>query len=134
MRHYPANSPEAAARIVALVLISDGHVCRSELALLEEMDLPGELGLRADAMPAIVQTLCEDLLTAAPHGAGLGSSVDADLLGALMRDITDLSLQRKVVQLALAAAAADAHLSDGEEAMLEAVRRHWPQAMPLAIA
>ncbi|WP_348753653.1 TerB family tellurite resistance protein [uncultured Aquincola sp.] len=134
MRHYPANSPEAAARIVALVLISDGHVCRSELALLEEKDLPGELGLPADAMPAIVQALCEDLLMAAPHGAGLAGSVDAELLGALMRDVTDLPLQRKVVQLALAAAAADAHLSDGEQTMLEAVRRHWPQAMPLAFA
>ena len=30
MRSYPRNSPEAAARIVALVLISDGHVCSSE--------------------------------------------------------------------------------------------------------
>lgn len=134
MRHYPANSPEAAARIVAMVLISDGHVCRSELAQLEEMDLPGELGLAPAAMPVIVQTLCEDLLMAAPLSGSLAGSVDADLLAALMAEITDLDLQRKVVQLALAAAAADAHLSDGEAAMLEAVRRQWPEAMPLAIA
>jgi len=30
MRTYPRNSPQAAARILALVLISDGHVSRSE--------------------------------------------------------------------------------------------------------
>ncbi len=30
LKNYPLNSPEAAGRIVALVLMSDGHVCRSE--------------------------------------------------------------------------------------------------------
>jgi hypothetical protein len=34
MRSYSRNSPEAAARIVALVLIADGHVCRSEFDVL----------------------------------------------------------------------------------------------------
>ncbi|MDH4418178.1 MAG: TerB family tellurite resistance protein, partial [Acidovorax sp.] len=34
MRSYPRNSPEAVARIIALLLISDGHVSRSELDAL----------------------------------------------------------------------------------------------------
>jgi hypothetical protein len=37
MRSYPHNSPEAAARIVALVLTSDGHVCSSEFDILEQL-------------------------------------------------------------------------------------------------
>jgi hypothetical protein len=37
MRSYPRNSPEAAARIVALVLICDGHVCRSEVETLHRL-------------------------------------------------------------------------------------------------
>lgn len=40
-----SNSPEAAARILALVMISDGHVCRSELAALQSLGLPAQLGL-----------------------------------------------------------------------------------------
>ena len=45
MRSYPRNSPEAAARIVALVLISDGHVCRSEIETLHRLQIERELGL-----------------------------------------------------------------------------------------
>ena len=62
MRTYPRNSPEAAARIVALVLISDGHVCRSEVEALNQLDGARDLGLEPDNMPGIVQTLREDLL------------------------------------------------------------------------
>ncbi len=54
MRAYPCNSPEAAARLVALVLIADGHVCRSELDALDHFEAARELGLQPDAMPAIV--------------------------------------------------------------------------------
>jgi hypothetical protein len=62
---YAPNSPEAAARIVALVLIADGHVCRSEFDVLNQLDAPRLLGLEPDQMPRVVQALCEDLLMAA---------------------------------------------------------------------
>ena len=52
MRSYPRNSPEAAARIVALVLVADGHVCRSEFDALNQLDATGQLGLDPDAFPA----------------------------------------------------------------------------------
>jgi hypothetical protein len=62
MRTYPCNSPEAAARIVALVLIADGHVCRSEFDAMNQLDAHAELGLPPDTLPRVVHTLCEDLL------------------------------------------------------------------------
>ena len=58
MRSYPRNSPEAAARIVALVLIADGHVCRSEFDVFEQLDGSRELGLAPGSLPRIVQVLC----------------------------------------------------------------------------
>jgi|SRR5882762_2694647 len=65
MRSYPRNSQEAAARIVALVLISDGHVSQSEFDTLERPDASRELGLEPGALPCILQTLCEGLLLGA---------------------------------------------------------------------
>ena len=47
MRNYPRNSPQAAARIVALLLIADGHVSRSEMDALYGRDIERELGLRS---------------------------------------------------------------------------------------
>lgn len=130
MRSYPRNSPEAAARIVALVLIADGHVCRSEFDIFDRLHGPQALGLDPAGLPRIVQTLCEDLLMGG-HGGGLMlDSVDDSALASLMGEIDDPALQRRVLGLAAAAARADRHLADGEAFVLAAARRHWKLADP----
>ena len=128
MRTYPANSPEAAARLVALVLISDGHVCRSEIDALDRLGAADELGLQPGAMPGIVQTLCEDLLLGAHASGSLLANVDDDALASLMAEVTDPALRGRVLRLAVAVANADRHLAEGEVLVLEAARRHWPDA------
>jgi hypothetical protein len=100
VRSYPRNSPEAAARIVALVLIADGHVCRSEFDVLNHLDGPRRLGLESDGLPRIVQTLCEDLLMG-DHGSGsMLGGVDDSALAALMAEVDEPAPQRKVLPLA----------------------------------
>ncbi|MFN7725841.1 MAG: TerB family tellurite resistance protein [Rubrivivax sp.] len=128
MRSYPRNSPEAAARIVALVLISDGHVCRSEFDILRQLGAEQALGLEPQLLPHIVHTLCEELLAYGYETGSLMANVDDQTLASLMAEVTDPTLQRKVLQLCLAAAAADGHLADGETVVVEAARRHWPLA------
>lgn len=125
MRSYPRNSPEAAARIVALVLIADGHVCRSEFEVFDQLDGPRALGLRPDGFARIVQTLCEDLMMGDPSGGAMLGAVDTATLAALMAEVDDPALRRKVLRLAVAAARADRHLADGETLVLAAARRHW---------
>lgn len=125
MRSYPRNSPEAAARIVALVLIADGHVCRSEFDVFEQLDGPRELGLQPDSLPRIVQTFCEDLLTGDPSSGLMLGSLDDSALASLMAEVDEPALQRKVLRLAVAAARADRYLADGEAVVLAAARRHW---------
>jgi hypothetical protein len=128
VRSYPHNSPEAAARIVALVLISDGHVCSSEFDILKQLGAEHELGLEPQLLPHIVHTLCEELMASGYASGSLIDNVDDSTLAALMAEISDPVLQRTVLRLALAAARADGHLADGETMVLDAVRRHWPLA------
>jgi hypothetical protein len=128
MRNYPRNSPEAAARIVALVLVSDGHVCSSEFDVLRRMGAEHELGLDPGALPHIVHTLCEELLMSGCVTGSLLAHVDDAILASLMAEVKDPTLQAKVVRLALAAARADGHLADGEAMVLAAARRHWQLA------
>jgi len=125
MRSYPRNSPEAAARIVALVLIADGHVCRSEFDVFEQLDGPRELGLQSDSLPRIVQTFCEDLLMGDHGRSSMLGAVDDGALASLMAEVDEPALQRKVLRLAVAAARADRHLADGEALVLAAARRFW---------
>lgn len=125
MRSYPRNSPEAAARIVALVLIADGHVCHSEFETFKRLDGPRQLGLRSDGFSDIVQTLCEDLLMGRQDGGSMLGGVDEDTLASLMAEVDEPALQRKVLGLAVAAARADQHLAEGEALVLTAARRYW---------
>lgn len=125
MRSCPRNSPEAAARIVALVLIADGHVCRSEIDALNQLDAASELGLEPDGLPRILQTLCEDLLMGDPGSCSMLGGVDDSVLASLMAEVDEPVLQRKVLRLAVAAAQGDRHLADGEALVLEAARHHW---------
>ena len=76
MRSYPRNSPEAAARIVALVLIADGHVCSSEFDILQQLGAERELGLEPQLLPHIVHTLCEELLMSGHQAGSLAGQVD----------------------------------------------------------
>ena len=125
MRSYPRNSPEAAARIVALVLVSDGHVSKAEFDILKQLRAEHELGLEPQLLPHLVHTLCEELLAGGYHTGSLISNVDDRTLAALMAEISDPALQRKVLRLSLAAARADGHLADGEAMVVQAARHHW---------
>jgi len=125
MRSYPRNSPEAAARIVALVLISDGHFCKSELDILKQLGAERELGLEPHLLPHIVYTLREELVHDGFATGSLLANVDDSTLASLMAEVSDPVLQRTVLRLSLAAARADGHLADGETVVLEAARHHW---------
>lgn len=130
MRSYPRNSPEAAARIVALVLISDGHVCSSEFEILKRLGAERALGLGPDVLPNIVRTLCEELLAGGYETGSFSGHVDDRTLASLMAEISDPALQVTILRLSLAAARADGHLADGETVVVEAARRHWKLADP----
>ena len=125
MRSYPRNSPEAAARIVALVLLSDGQACSSEFDMLRQLGAERELGLDPQMLPHIVYTLHEELLAGGDQAGSLIGNVDGSSLARLMAEISDPALQRKVLRLCLAAARADGHVADGEAWVVQAARQHW---------
>lgn len=125
MRTYPLNSPQAAARIVALILISDGHVSRSEYDALSQLTGVRELGLQPEHMPGIVQALCEDLLMDGFDGRSIHSHMGDKWVASLLAELSDSQLQSKVLSVAAFVAHTDQHLSEGEAAMLDAISRHW---------
>ncbi|MFL9896921.1 TerB family tellurite resistance protein [Paraburkholderia fungorum] len=128
MRTYPCNSPQAAARIVALALTSDGHVSSAEERALESLDIADELGLAPAQFARIVQALCEDQSIAHTPFAPPVGHLDAALLAALIDEIDDPALRRKVIRLCIAVTIADDYLADGEIALLAAVLNAWGSA------
>jgi len=125
MRSYPRNSPEAAARIVALTLLADGHLSRSELDLLERRKAAHVLGLANDGLHLVLHTLCEDLLAGADQNWADACKVDPDTLTQLLNEVDDAALQLKVMRLCVDVANADQHVAEGESVVLSAVLDHW---------
>ena len=125
MRSYPRNSPEAAARIVALTLLADGHLSRSELDVLERNKAAQSLGLAPDGLHQVLHTLCEDLLAGAHQNWADACKVDPATLSELLGEVDDPVLQLKVMRLCVDVANADQHVAEGESVVLSAVLDHW---------
>ncbi len=98
MRSYPRNSPQAAARIVALALLADGNLCKSELEALERHGAHAQLGLSPAELHTVVHDLCQDLLAASDLAWGGSSQVDPRTLAGMLAEVQDPQLQLKVLQ------------------------------------
>jgi hypothetical protein len=125
MRPYPANSPQAAARILALALLSDGHLSKIELDVLDRLEAHVQLGISQSELHQVVHGFCEDLLATSPGGWADVCRIDAATLASLMADIESPELQRMLLRLSLAIVEADQHLAEGESLMLVAAVVHW---------
>ncbi len=125
MRTYAPDSPQAAARIVALALVSDGHLSRAEWQVLERLDASTQLGLPPQEMQSVVHALCEDLLSAARLNWSDVCRIDPDQLANVLDEIRDPDLRAKVLHLSAAVVHADAHLAEGETRLLAAAGERW---------
>jgi hypothetical protein len=63
MRSYPVDSPQAAARIVALPVVADGDIGDAEIEWLDRLGIHAQLGLARQELHALPDTFCEDLLS-----------------------------------------------------------------------
>ncbi len=125
MRKYPQNSPQAAARILALTIIADGDLDKAEFALLDELAVHELLGLEYDVLHTVVDTFYADLLSSKQLAWSDVCPVDEHTLAELMGEIDDPALRRKVLGLCIKLAEADGHVAEGESIVLVAAVEHW---------
>jgi hypothetical protein len=125
MRKYPKNSPQAAARILALTIIADGDLDKTEFALLDKLVVHELLGLEYDVLHTVVDTFYADLLSSKQLAWSDVCPVDERTLAELMDEIDDPALRRKVLGLCIKLAEADGHVAEGESIVLVAAVEHW---------
>lgn len=130
MRSYPRNSPEAAARLVVLTLLADGHCSRTELNALLREELAADLGLTSLRLDDLVREVSEDLLATGFGAWSSGQALDAALVSSLLAEISDPALRRRVLAHCAALAHADGHVSDGEQALLAHASQRWALDLP----
>jgi hypothetical protein len=123
MHSYPTNSPQAAARIVALALIANSEVKTSEWAELTSMHVHENLGLTIEEWHEVVSDLYIDLLGSAT--SLLDCLGDARITRRLLGHVDDPDLQRKVMRLCTGVINADGQVDEGESAFLRTTLSQW---------
>jgi len=123
MHTYPNNSPQAAARIVALALIANGEVKASEWTELKSMRVHHQLGLTIEEWHDIVSDLYLELVGSAKSlSDGLRDTL---MMKLLLDSVDDPGLQRQVIRLCAGVINADGQVDEGESAFLLAILSEW---------
>lgn len=125
MRNYSVDSPQAAARIVALTLVADGDIGDAEIEWLDRLAVHDQLGLTRLELHAVLDAFCEDLLSSGQLKWADACPVDERTLGDLMADIEDPALRLEVLRLCVELAEVDSHVDEGESIVLVAAVEHW---------
>jgi len=125
MRRYPPNSPQAAARVVALTMVADGTVCRGELHSLVRLDVYDRLNLDAVQMQQLLDELARDLFEfGAPAWDGSGG-LHPLIMNCVLEDVTNAELRETVLEICRDIARADSHVTEGENALLALAGTEW---------
>jgi tellurite resistance protein len=130
MRTYPTNSPEAAARIVALTMLADGHMSPHELAVWQQHGQALPQPLSRERWHAVVHELCEDLLDSARLAWSDACRIEPATLARLLREVDERGLQQQVLALCVAVAAADDAVNEAETVVLLQAIEQWGLTLP----
>lgn len=131
MRTYPRNSPQAAARIVALTVLADGHLGAQEIDALRRIDVAGRLDLSQGEFMTVVQAVCDDLMASShQHWSGI-EHLPRTELKQVLDEIDDLGLRLIVLEICAALCECDQNLTDAEYEMLCTQADHWDLPLPV---
>ena len=101
MRHYPANSPEDLARVVAIAMMADGAIDSSELKSLERHDIIQRIGLDQERFDQVFYEYYADLSISAHRLPSGQFELDDLTIGLLLDEIRDPQLQKKALRAML---------------------------------
>ncbi len=129
MRQYPANSPEALARIVAIAMMADGAIDSSELKSLERHDIVKRIGLDKERFDKIFYEYYADLSISANRQPSGRFELDDSTIGLLLDEIRDPALQKRALRSMLDVVNADRCLTGNEASLIAQALKQWEIAL-----
>jgi hypothetical protein len=126
LRVYPANSPRAKARLIALALLADGRLADGELDALDRNGAFVRLGIARDLFFEVLADFCADLLRL-PEGQRKALLTPAMLAG-LFAEIDKGEDRTMLLQLIFELAHSDGTISGNEEILLQQAIENWTVA------
>jgi len=125
MRHYPADSPKSAARVIALTLLADGAIDPSEMANLSRRGMLARLAMSEAAFEEVIHELCDDLVVFASCNASGRLEIGREVLRELLAEVRHRRLRRALLGTMHDIAHADGELTDGEALLIALAAEVW---------
>jgi uncharacterized tellurite resistance protein B-like protein len=125
MRHYPIDSPQAAARILALAILADGGLDVSELRVINNYDIDDKFGLDPVLLDDVIKDFCFDLAQYSDRDFASHLELDRDTIGQLLRDIRDPKMQMDLLRMMVDIVNADGSLAGGEAVLVSEAMMVW---------
>lgn len=128
MKTYPIDSPQAVARLIAMVMITDARLDDRELDALERLDMLRMIGLSREEFSAVVKAYCEELV-AAGSPDGKVDLMDRARIDAIVDAVQDPRKRLDAASMALVVMKADGTFHDAELALLRYTLERWGMSL-----
>jgi uncharacterized tellurite resistance protein B-like protein len=124
LQNYAQNSPEAMARIVVMMMITDGDLDNREIAMLEKLDGFTRLGISRDGFKKVAALYCADLRTLMGDAPSL-SLIDVARIDRIIDCVDDPAKRLAVCRQVIGIIAADGKLLESEVSVFEHLLDRW---------
>jgi hypothetical protein len=125
MKTLPTDSPEALARVLAMVIVTDAELDPRELGMLEQLDAFDRIGLTREQFRATARQYCAEL------GARMGDDrpwlllSDVMLIDEVLRPVQGAAQRLLVARLSAAIITADGRVRDIERLVFDHMLARW---------
>ncbi len=125
MRHYQPDSPEALGRILALALLVDGGLDKSEMEKMEKDAIVEQLGLSSREFDSVLHHFCDDLLMTSLRDSSGQIGLGRETIDLLLADIRHPELQSRMLNILLDLVNADGRVTPGEAVLVSQAMTRW---------
>lgn len=124
MKTLPTDSPEAMARVLAMMIVTDTELDPRELDMLEQLDAFDRIGITRDDFRATARHYCAELGSRMGDRAWLQLS-DVVLIDEILRPVQGTAQRLLVARLSAAIITADGRVHDIERLVFDHMLARW---------
>lgn len=119
------DSPEAAARVLVLAIVSDGRLGACEVQTLDDADAYARLGLGRDRFYQVMREVCADLMDRQSATGDSMFRLDGPVAHGFIDAVRDPALRQTVLALAFEVIRSDGVLHPGESRIFWQALDRW---------
>ncbi len=124
MKQYELNSPEAVARIIVMMMVTDGDVSPRELEMIDSLKIYDRVGLERKAFMFVARDYCADLGKAAQADEQI-SLLEKSRIAEIVDCVSDPVKRKLTCEIAKDLMTADDEIHQGEAQLFAQILQRW---------